>query len=110
MKKNSLRPVLLFVPVSLLWLAVLVTAVAVVAAATTASSSTAETTANSPSSAAGMTKDNREGDDDDVDGGGVMDSMIPLKALQLYNTVAGYMEYLYDIVIAPITGNFFFTL
>lgn len=79
------------------WLAV--AAVIVVVAAVTASP-----TANAPATAAASAADTAE-DDDDGSGGGGLDGVFPYKALQLYNTVAGYLEYIFDIVISPITGK-----
>jgi len=76
------------------WLAV--AAVVVVGVVAVAAS---PTTANGPAAAAPS-----EDDDDDVGGGG-LDGVFPFRAIQLYNTVAGYLEYIFDIVIAPITGE-----
>jgi len=59
----------------------------------------ASPTADTPPVAAAA--DKTEDDDDDGDG-----SVFPFKALQLYNTVAGYLEYIFDMVIAPITGKY----
>jgi len=74
------------------WLAV----VAVIVVVSVAASPVDDT----PPAAAASATDTAEDDEDD-DGG----SVFPFKALQLYNTVAGYLEYIFDIVIAPITGK-----
>ncbi|XP_001949019.4 carboxypeptidase B [Acyrthosiphon pisum] len=76
------------------WLAV----VAVIVVVSVAASPAADT----PPAAAASATDTAEDDDDDDGGGG---SVFPFRALQLYNTVAGYLEYIFDIVIAPITGG-----
>jgi len=76
------------------WLAV----VAVIVVVSVAASPAADT----PPAAAASATDTAEDDDDDDSGGG---SVFPFKALQLYNTVAGYLEYIFDIVITPITGK-----
>lgn len=76
------------------WLAV----AAVIVVVSVAASPTTDT----PPAAAASVTDTAEDDDDDDGGGG--SSVFPFKALQLYNTVAGYLEYIFDIVIAPITG------
>lgn len=76
------------------WLAVAAVIVVVAAAASP--------TTNAPAAAAA---DKAEDDDDDGGGGG-LDGVFPFKAIQLYNTVAGYLEYIFDMVIAPITGKF----
>lgn len=72
-----------------------VTAVIVVVAV--AASPTADTPPAAAAAAAAAVK--AEDDDDD-------ESIFPFKALQLYNTVAGYLEYIFDIVIAPLTGKY----
>jgi len=59
----------------------------------------ASPTSDTPPAAATAAAVKAEDDDDD-------DSIFPLKALQLYNTVAGYLEYIFDIVIAPLTGKY----
>lgn len=59
-------------------------------------------TANSPPAAAASAED----DDDNSGGDGGLDDVFPFKAIQLYNTMASYLEYIYDIVIAPITGKY----
>lgn len=76
------------------WLAV----AAVIVVVSVAASPTADT----PPAAAASVTDTAEDDDDDGGGGS---SVFPFKALQLYNTVADYLEYIFDIVIAPITGK-----
>lgn len=76
------------------WLAVAAVIVVVAVAASP--------TADTPPATAEAAADKAEDDDDDDDGGG---GVFPFKALQLYNTVAGYLEYIFDIVIAPITGK-----
>lgn len=62
--------------------------------------SVAEATANSSSTSTAAETTIKEDDD-----GGVLESVFPFKALQLYNAVTGYLEYLFDTVIAPITGK-----
>lgn len=80
-------------------IAVFAAAVFLVTAATAAAAETADSpTAVEERPAAEMATEM-------ANGGGVMD-MIPFRALQLYNTVTGFLEYLYDTVIAPLTGNF----
>lgn len=37
--------------------------------------------------------------------GGVLEGVFPFRAMQFYNTVTSYLEYLYDTIIAPITGK-----
>lgn len=76
------------------WLAVAAVIVVVAEAASP--------TTNAPAAAAA---DKAEDDDDDGGGGG-LDGVFPFKAIQLYNTVASYLEYIFDMVIAPITGKF----
>lgn len=72
---------------SLFWWLVLVVSIT----ATTANSSSTSTAAET------IIKEDDEG--------GVLESVFPFKALQLYNAVTGYLEYLFDTVIAPITGK-----
>jgi len=75
------------------WLAVAAVIVVVAVAASP--------TADTPPAAAAAAEDEDDDDDDGAGGGG----LFPFRALQLYNTVAGYLEYIFDIVIAPITGE-----
>lgn len=91
--------------VLLQWLVLVAAVVAVAAVANSSNSSNGatETVDNSQPEV-------EESADDDGGGGGVLDAVMPFRAIQLYNAVAGYLEYFYDIVIAPITGNFFFQL
>lgn len=96
MRKNPRRTVAVPPPSTLLlqWL-VLVAAVVAVAAVANSSNGVAETVDNAAPDA----------EESANDGGGVLDAVIPFRAMQLYNAVAGYLEYFYDVVIAPITGN-----
>lgn len=91
-------------------------AVAVVSTAATAVAATAESpdaVADTRPTAATVVvaaADQTTVDDDDDDeegggGGGVLDSVFPFRAIQLYNAVAGYLEYFYETLIAPITGK-----
>lgn len=98
MRKNPRRTVAVPPPSTLLlqWL-VLVAAVVAVAAVANSSNGVAETVDNAAPDA----------EESANDGGGVLDAVIPFRAMQLYNAVAGYLEYFYDVVIAPITGNYY---
>lgn len=119
MRKTSRRTVV-FVPslsssplLSLRGLAVIAATVVVVAAAATVNSPAADIP-RPPSADAGTMTDDDDRDGGDRDGGdgggggGGGDGVFPFKALQFYNIVAGYLEYFYDTVIAPvITGDSF---
>lgn len=59
---------------------------------------------NSSSAGTGVEKAT-EDDSGGGGGGGILEGVFPYRALQLLNTVTGYLEYLYDIVIAPITSK-----
>lgn len=60
---------------------------------------------NSSSDGTGVEKATEDDSGGGGGGGGILEGVFPYRALQLYNTVTGYLEYLYDIVIAPITSK-----
>lgn len=105
MKKNQRRPAGFLWP-SWPWLAGVLVAATVAAAASSSIAAAKTTTDNyAPTTKTTVTVvDAAADEDDDDDGGGVLDSVFPFKALQLYNTLAGYMEYIYDMI----TGECFF--
>lgn len=93
MKKYHRRPEGFLRP-PWLWLTV-VLIVTAVATAASSSIAAAKTTTNIDAPTTGTTTTIVNDDDDD---NGIFDSVIPFKALQLYNTLAGYMEYIYDMI------------
>lgn len=91
----------------------LVLTAAVILAAATAVGATVESTDvvadPRPTTATVVAAADQQTTDDDEDqggGGGVLDTVFPFRAIQLYNAVAGYLEYFYETLIAPFTGKF----
>lgn len=93
-----------------LWLVLamaVVSTAATVVVATAESSDTDAVADPRPTAAAAATAYQTIDDDDEGGGGGVLDTVFPFRAIQLYNVVAGYLEYFYETLIAPITGKGF---